>query len=262
MPLPIDAYSPEEIANTVKEIGIKKANLAPLPLAVLGILAGAFVSFGAMLYTVAITDSQLGFGPTRLLGGMAFSLGLVLVVIAGAELFTGNNLVVMAWAERKISTRQLLRNWCYAYSANFLGAIASAYLVHLSGILTIGNNASMETAMAIAHNKVQLTYLAAFIRGILCNALVCLAIWLCLAAHSVTGKILAIVFPITAFVALGFEHSIANMYLITIAMLQNNSDISMVDFWGNIIPVSLGNIIGGSVLVALVYWVCYLYTNE
>lgn len=262
MPLPTDAYSPEQIANIVKDVGIKKANLPTLTLCVLGILAGAFIAFGAMLYTVVITDSQLGFGPTRLLGGIAFSLGLVLVVIAGAELFTGNNLVVMAWAERKITTRQLLRNWSYAYTANFLGAIGSALFVHFSGILTSGDHALAETAISIAHNKIELSFSEAFIRGILCNALVCLSVWLCLAAHSVTGKILAIVFPISAFVALGFEHSIANMYLITIAMLQANSDISLIDFLANIVPVSLGNVFGGSVLVALVYWVCYLRPNH
>ena len=253
-----DAYSPEQIALLVNNIGIKKANQPFLQMLTLGILAGAFIAFGAMFYTATITGSTLGLGPTRLLGGMAFSLGLVLVVVAGAELFTGNNLIVIAWAQKKISTRQLLRDWTVVYIGNFIGAVASAVILDLSGALNISDGAVMSTAVNIGQQKVALTITELFFRGILCNALVCLAVWLCVAAHTVSGKILAILFPISAFVALGFEHSIANMYLISIAMLQGYSGITLTGFFYNLSVVTAGNIIGGSVFVALIYWLCYL----
>ncbi len=262
MSSPIDAYTPKQIAELVNNIGINKANLPLLQIATLGILAGAFIAFGAMFYTMVVTDSTLGLGPTRLLGGIAFSLGLVLVVIAGAELFTGNNLIVIAWAERKISTSRLMRNWLIVYIANFVGAVASAWFVHLSGIMEIGQGAIAKTAIHIAQNKVELDYYQAFARGLLCNALVCLSIWLSYAAHSVSGKIMAIIFPISAFVTLGFEHSIANMYLISIAIFHGDTGITFMDLARNLVPVTFGNIIGGSVFVALVYWVCYLRTSD
>ncbi len=262
MPLSIDAYSPKQIAALINTVGISKANLPVLQTLTLGVLAGAFIAFGAMFYTVVITDSALGIGPTRLLGGLAFSLGLVLVIIAGAELFTGNNLIVIAWAERKVTTRLLLRNWLLVYLANLVGSVASAWFIQLSGTLATSDGAFANTALNIAQNKVALTSGQAFFRGIMCNALVCLAVWLCFAAHSVSGKILAIIFPISAFVALGFEHSVANMYLISVAILQGGSGITLADFVGNILPVTVGNIVGGSVFVALVYWLCYLHTGN
>lgn len=257
-----DAYSPGQMADLVTQIGVNKANLPCYKMLVLAILAGAFIAFGAMFYTVVITDSNLGFGPTRLLGGVAFSLGLILVVIAGAELFTGNNLIVIAWAQKQITSRLLLRNWFIVYAGNFIGAIGTVVLVHLSGSLTIGDGALVSKVINIAQDKVALSMSEAFFRGILCNILVCLAVWLCLAAHAVEGKILAIIFPIAAFVALGFEHSVANMYLIPIAMLQEASNISMIEFASNLLAVTVGNIIGGSVFVALTYWLCYLRFKE
>ncbi len=253
-----DAYKPAQIARLVENNAIKKAKLPLLPLSTLGILAGAFIAFGAMFYTIVITDSAFGFGPTRLLGGVAFSLGLILVLIAGAELFTGNNLIVMAWAEKKVSLYELLRNWLVVYVANFVGVIITAWFIYLSGIVAIGDGAVAETSISIAKGKVSLDTTTAFIRGMLCNALVCLAIWLSVAAHNLSGKILAIIFPVSAFVTLGLEHSIANMYFISIVMFQGASDISIMDFIANLIPVTLGNIIGGSVFVALVYWICYV----
>lgn len=254
----IDAYKPQQIANLVENSGVYKAKLPFLQLATLGVLAGAFIAFGAMFYTMTITGSSLGFGPTRLLGGITFSLGLILVIIAGAELFTGNNLIVIAWADKKVSGRALLRNWFIVYWANFIGAVATAWIVHTSGVLTIGDGAVADTAINIALAKTQLSWWQAFTRGLMCNALVCLAVWLCYAAHHVSGKILSIVFPVTAFVALGFEHSVANMYLIPIAMFEGVQGISLNDFWNNLVPVTLGNILGGSVFVALVYWISYV----
>ena len=258
-PIPgIDAYTPAEVAHRVENAGIAKAGLGLVPTLVLAVLAGAFIAFGALLFAVVVTDSPLGFGPTRWLGGMAFSLGLVLVVVAGAELFTGNNLIVMAWASRRISTTRLFRNWSLVYAGNFAGALGTAWLVSRSGVLELGDGRLMETYAAIAATKVGLGFEQALVRGILCNILVCLAVWLCMAAHTVSGKILAIVFPISAFVAAGFEHSVANMYFIPVAIFN---DLGGADWGGlaaNLVPVTLGNILGGAGLVALVYWICYL----
>ena len=273
----IDAYAPPEIAARIETAGVKKAQLPALQTMVLAILAGAFIAFGGMFYTLVVTDSGLGFGPQRLLGGIVFSLGLILVVIAGAGLFTGNNLIVMAWADKKISSHQLLRNWLLVYIGNFIGAAATALIVYWSGILSLGDGALGETAKAIALGKVQLPFMEAFFRGVLCNTLVCLAVWLCFAAHTVSGKILAIIFPVSAFVALGFEHSVANMYLIPIGYLAGigetsatglmsyftaTNGITLSGFFGNLVPVTLGNIVGGSVFVALVYWLVYLRDTD
>jgi formate transporter len=225
----------------------------------LGMLAGAFIAFGAMNFTLVMTGSTLGFGPARLVGGIAFSLGLVLVIVGGAELFTGNNLIVMAWTERRISTLQLLRNWSLVYVANFIGALGCALMVTWSGTLGLGDGAVAETAVRIGQAKVALGFGEAFFRGVLCNTLVCLAVWLCFAAHGVGSKILAIVLPISAFVALGFEHSVANMYLIPVAMLAGAEGVGMDGLIGNLVPVTLGNPVGGGVFVAFVYWLIYLH---
>lgn len=256
-PTGVDAYSPAEMAARVESAGVAKAAQAILPLFVLAVLAGVFIAFGAMYYTVTVTGSQLGPGPTQMLGGIAFSLGLVLVVIGGAELFTGNALIVMAWAHGKVTLAALLRNWGVVYVGNFVGAIASAFAMHWSGALSIGGGASAQTAEGIAAAKLALGPVEAFFRAVLCNALVCLAVWLCFAARRVSGKILAIVFPISAFVALGFEHSIANMYLIPVGMLSAGVwDVG--GFLQNLVIVTAGNIVGGSVFVALVYYLIYL----
>lgn len=254
----IDAYTPAKMAELVEGIGVKKAALPTVPTLMLGLLAGAFIAFGAMFFTLVMTNQYMGLGSARLLGGIAFSLGLILVVVGGAELFTGNNLIVMAWADRKVTTLQLLRNWGLVYISNLSGAVGAAALMYWSGTLSFGDGAVAETALEIAIAKINIDPLQAFIRGILCNVLVCLAVWLCFAAHHVAGKILAIVFPISAFVALGFEHSVANMYFIPLGMLISGGDITVMDFLNNLVPVTLGNIVGGGVFVALVYWAIYL----
>lgn len=253
-----DAYAPAEIAAIVEKVGVTKASFPVTKTLALAVLAGAFIAFGGMFYTVAITETGMGFGPTRLIGGLAFSLGLILVVVAGAELFTGNNLIVMAWASRRITTALLLRNWGLVYLGNLIGALATVLFVSLSGTLALGDGAVAETARNIAIGKLQLSFAESFVRGMLCNTLVCLAVWLCVAAHTVSGKILAILFPITAFVALGFEHSVANMYLIPIGYFAGAETVTVTALLSNLVPVTLGNIVGGSVLVALVYWVVYL----
>ena len=256
-PHPLDALAPVQIARLVEEVGVNKANLGFIQTLTLSALAGGFIAFGAMFYTVAITGSTLGIGPTRLIGGAAFSLGLIMVIIGGAELFTGNSLIVMAWASRRITLAALLRNWCIVYLGNLIGAVAVAVLVHISGVLSLGDGAVGATAEAIATDKLALDPLQAFVRGILCNILVCLAVWMCFAARDVSGKVFVILFPITAFVALGFEHSVANMYLIPVGML-NAGVFNVGGAIANLIVVTVGNIIGGGVLVALVYWLVYL----
>lgn len=257
-----DAFSPKQIAEKVEAVGEAKARLALEPMLALGVLAGAFIGLGAMFYTLVVSDPQLPFAAARILGGLVFSLGLILVVVAGAELFTGNNLMVMAWVDRKISTRLLLRNLGLVYCANFVGAVGLAYLVRWSGHLSLGN--AEKTAWLIAEVKVGLPFREAFFRGVLCNLLVCLAVWLAMAGRSVTDKILAIVFPITAFVACGFEHCVANMYFLPLGAMvaPEGQAISLQQMGANLLPVTLGNLVGGAVLVGLVYHVIYDRPNE
>ena len=255
----IDAYSPRQIAERVERAGADKVRLPALQTITLGVLAGAFIAFGAMYHTLAVTDPGLGFGPSRLLGGLAFSLGLVLVVVAGAELFTGNALIVMAWVDGRVSLPELARNWGLVYAANLAGAVGAAALVTWANGLVLADGRLGETAAGIARAKVALAWPTAFFRGILGNALVCLAVWLSFGARDVAGKILAVVFPISAFVALGFEHSVANMYLIPLALLHGAGGVTLAGFLGNLVPVTLGNVVGGGVFVAGVYWLCYRY---
>jgi formate/nitrite transporter len=254
-----DAFSPSEIAHKVERLGELKAHTDTLTLLALAMLAGAFISMGALFYTVVITDSNLGFGVTRLLGGLSFSLGLILVIVAGAELFTGNNLIAMAWASGRIGIREVMRNWILVYLGNVVGCLGTVLLVVYSDIASLGDGAVGETAISIAHTKATLTFMEAFTRGILCNVFVCLAVWLATGARSVSGKILAIIFPITAFVAIGLEHSIANWFFLPFGLvLDGQAQMPMVGFVNSILVVSAGNIVGGTLLVAGVYWVAYL----
>jgi len=261
-----DAYSPKEIAARVETIGVTKARLPLLSMLMLSVLAGAFIGLGALYFVLVKSDASLSFAATQVLGGVAFSLGLILVVIAGAELFTGNNLLAMAWADGKISTRELLRNWAIVCAGNFVGAAGLALLVFLSSHPDMNNGAIAQTYMKVAAAKVTMPFWTAFFKGVLCNVLVCMAVWMALAGRSVIDKVVAIVFPISAFVAAGFEHSVANMYIIPLAMLlqafgsggETANAITWVGFFHNMVPVILGNIAGGSVLVALVYYVIYL----
>jgi formate/nitrite transporter len=227
-------------------------------------MAGGFIGLGALYFTVVASDAGLSFAASRLLGGLAFSLGLILVVVAGAELFTGNNLQVMAWAGRRITTVELLRNWIIIYLANFVGALGLVLLVLWSEHWRMNGDAVGITAVKIAAAKASLPFWEAFFKGILCNILVCLAVWLALAGRSVVDKIFAIVFPISAFVAAGFEHSIANMYFIPLGILVQEhlsaSGLPAVNWTGlisNLIPVTLGNIAGGGGMVAAVYYLVY-----
>jgi formate/nitrite transporter len=252
-----DAYSPAQVAEHVSAVGVRKARLPLLTLVLLGVLAGAFIGLGALLYTLVASDATLGFAVSRLLGGLTFSLGLLLVVVAGAELFTGNNLIAMAWAGGEVGTRDLLRNWLCVAAANLVGAVGLACLVWLSGHAQLNDGAIGRTAVAIATQKAALPWFEACVRGVLCNVLVCMAVWMAFAGRSVVDKAVAVVFPVTAFVAAGFEHSIANMYFFPLAALLG-APLSLADVLVNLAAVIAGNLVGGSVLVALVYWVIYL----
>lgn len=256
-PSAFEAHTPQRIAELVETSGVGKANLPVLKILLLAVLAGAFISLGAMVFTVTVTGSDLGLGPTRLLGGLAFSLGLILVVVGGAELFTGNSLMVMAWVDGKIEISALARNWVLVYLGNLAGAVATAVIAWRAGILEIGGGAVLETATRIAISKFELSFEQNFWRGLLCNVLVCLAVWLCVAARSVPGKILAILFPISAFVAIGLEHSVANMYFLPIAAFSGVPEATLARIAGNILPVTLGNMVGGGGFVAFIYWMIY-----
>jgi formate transporter len=258
-PDPGGAYPPAEIARKVERLGVAKARADTLTFFILAVLAGAFISIGALFFVVVVTDSALGYGVTRLLGGLSFSLGLILVVVAGAELFTGNNLIAMAWASRLIGTRDVLRSWVLAYVGNVAGCLGTVLLVAGSGVSSLGGGAVGKTAIALAQAKAGLSVTEAFTRGVLCNALVCLAVWLAIGARSVTDKILAIVFPITAFVAIGFEHSIANWFLLPYGWaLGGPGGIPIDGAMRNLAASTAGNLVGGTLLVAGVYWVAYL----
>jgi formate/nitrite transporter len=250
-----DAYSPRQIAERLEALCVAKASTPLLSLAMLGVLAGAFIGLGALYSVIVLADPSLGLAAKRVLGGVVFSLGLVLVVVAGAELFTGNNLLAMAWAQGLLTTKDVLHNWAVVCATNFAGAAGLALLVYLSGHA----EAYSRTYLEIAAAKASLPFWSAFFRGVLCNILVCMAVWMTLAGRSVTDKVLAVLFPISAFVAAGFEHSVANMYLFPVAMLlAGSADLSWL--WTNLVPVIAGNLVGGSVLVALVYHVIYRRT--
>jgi formate transporter len=280
-PFHIDALLPPEMAERAETIGVKKAEMPFMSMFALAVLAGAFIGLGAIFATTVTAGSTLPFGITRLVTGLVFSLGLILVIVGGAELFTGNTLIAMAFTSGKVPLMGLLRNWGIVYLGNFLGSVATAGLMFVTGQYTFGGGVIGVAALNIANAKVNLSPLQAIALGIMCNALVCLAVWLCFSARSTTDKILAIIPPITAFVACGFEHSVANMYFIPIAIMVKF--YAPPSFWelpalsginltsasyphlnvssflvNNLLPVTLGNIIGGTVLVGLVYWFIYL----
>lgn len=254
-----DAYQPREIARRVATMGVAKARAPALTLLVLALLAGAFISLGALLYTFISNGSALGFGITRFIGGMGFSLGLILVVVGGAELFTGNNLLAMAWASRLIRTRELLRNWVIVYTGNVLGCLGTVLLVYWSDLAALNSGGIGDSIVQIAAGKSALATLDAFARGVLCNVLVCLAVWLAMGGHSVTDKILAIMLPVAAFVTMGLEHSIANWFFLPYGLLlDQGGSVTLAASLHNLLVVTAGNIVGGTLLVAGIYWLAYL----
>jgi formate/nitrite transporter len=267
-----ECKTPAEMAVKMEAVGITKANGDFWTLSILGMLAGLFIGLGAMFCTLVTTDISIGFGLTKLVGGLVFSLGLILVVLAGAELFTGNALMVGSRISGKITVSKMLRNWTIVYFANLVGSLLLVLLIYYSNFWTMDAYKVGANALAIANAKASLAFWPAFVRGILCNALVCLAVWLCFGARTTIDKVFSILFPITAFVACGFEHSIANMYFIPMGItLADNAEVlkaagvtaaqvvnlSTMGFVGNLVPVTLGNIVGGTA-VGAVYWFAYL----
>jgi len=283
-----DALLPPQMASRAEAIGIRKAQTDLWTMLALAVLAGAFIAAGALYSTtVSAGAAALPYGVGRLLAGFVFCLGLILVIVAGAELFTGNNLIVMAWAGRKVRTRLLLRNWGIVYLGNFIGAILTALIMLGTQQYMFGKGSVGVAALNTALAKATLNPFQAVFLGIMCNALVCMAVWLCYSARSTIDKILAIIFPISAFVAAGFEHSVANMYFIPMGLLIKQfapasfwaadalakatpavtvaayTRLTWVNFFvNNLIPVTIGNIIGGAGLVGLVYWFAYLRTRQ
>jgi formate transporter len=284
----IDAWLPPQMASRAEAIGIRKANLDFWSMLTLAILAGAFISAGALFSTTASAGaSALPYGVGRLLAGLVFSLGLIMVIVAGAELFTGNNLIVMAWANGKVSTLKLVRNWAIVYLGNFIGSILTVGIMFGAQQYTFSKGLVGLTALNTALTKATFAPTQAFFLGVMCNALVCMAVWLCFSARSTTDRILSIIFPITAFVAAGFEHSIANMYFVPMGLLIKQfapdsfwamdslakatpvvtpatyANLTWSNFFiNNLVPVTLGNIVGGAVLVGLVYWFAYLRIQQ
>ena len=274
-PVPgMEDKAPKTIAETVAStIGVGKVTSPWLTVTVLGVLAGAYIGFGGLLSTSVTFDMAkfLGVGFTKIMAGSAFSLGLMLVVIAGAELFTGNNLMVSSVLTREITFTNMMKRWGVVYLANFIGSIVIAILFYFSGLWKTGDGALGVAAVNIALKKVSLGFNEALFRGIGCNWLVCLAVWMALAARQTIGKIFAIFFPIMGFVAIGFEHCVANMYFIPTGIFLKNwaaneaiqslsaGSLTWISFfWKNLLPVTIGNIIGGAVFVGMSYWGAYL----
>jgi formate/nitrite transporter len=266
----LQAYSPAEIEETIEKVGVKKANLPFLASFMLAIVAGGGIGFGALYYTIVASDPSLSFATARVVGGLAFTLGLTLVLVGGAELFTGNNLIVMAWASGRVSAATMLRNWAIVYLGNLVGSIGLVVLVFSSHHLDMNDGRIGLSVLNTAAGKIRPDMVTLFVKGILCNVLVCAAVWLAYAGRSVTDKIVAVILPISGFVAAGFEHCVANMYFLPLAWLlvqtghaPANFDASPITVAGiihNLVPVTLGNIVGGAGFVGAVYWAIYRAT--
>lgn len=277
----IDTIMPADMALRAEETGVRRASNDALTVLILGMMAGAFISFGALFATtVSAGAGALPYGVGKLLAGVVFSTGLVMVIVAGAELFTGNNLIVMAWASGKVTTGRMLQNWVVVFAGNCIGAVATAMLMFLTTQYTFGAGAVGLAALSLANSKADLAFVPALTLGIMCNALVCLAVWMCYSARTTIDRVFSIVPPVAAFVAAGFEHSIANVYFIPMGLFIKNwagdtfwqsigktaADFPALTWsnflWGNLLPVTIGNIIGGSLLVGAVYWFVYLRKHQ
>ena len=270
---PESDMAPAAVADALAErVSVSKVTLPWINIAILGVLAGAYIGFGAALATLVTSDAgqYLGFGMSKLMGGLVFCVGLILVVVAGAELFTGNNLMITGALGGQVGYGRMLLRWAEVYGTNFLGSVLLAALMFGAGLWHMNSDAVGVTALKIANAKVNLTFMEAFLRGIGCNWLVCLAVWMSIGARRVSGKILAIIFPITAFVALGYEHCVANMYFIPMGIFLSGTPMAAASgldlfnlTWSgfliaNLVPVTIGNVVGGAIFVGVVYWVAYL----
>ncbi|MCG3151381.1 MAG: putative formate transporter 1 [bacterium] len=259
----LEVYTPAEIAQRVRDVGVKKARLPVLTTLGLGVLAGGFIGLGALGFLVITSDPALGFSVGRLLGGLLFCCGLILVILAGAELFTGNNLLILAWTSQLITTPELLRNWLLVLLGNLLGAVGLALLVTFAQTGMLADGAVGEQMVRVASSKAALPWDVAFYRGVGCNILVCLAVWMALGGHTVTDKVVAILWPITLFVVVGFEHSVANFFFLPLGYWHDTAvgNFQMPAIGQTLLSQSgviAGNVVGGGLLVGLVYWWIYL----
>jgi formate/nitrite transporter len=251
--------NPSMIAETVCETGISKTQQKISKTLILAVMAGAYIGFGAQIATIVATDASqyVGVGLSKVMVGVVFSVGLMLVLLAGAELFTGNNLIYVSYFCKRVSWAELLRNWAVVYLGNFLGSVLLVWIIFEAGLYTMNGNTLGLTAISIANGKVNLTFTQVFLRGVLCNWLVCLAVWMASSAENTMGKMLSCVFPIMAFVASGFEHSVANMFFVPMGILlrgvaplaaQSGLNLQNLTWAGfinsNLIPVTLGNLWG------------------
>lgn len=268
-------FSPQEIVRNNLEAGIIKSQLSVSSLLALSILAGVYIAFAAEGSTMAVHDMTT-LGLARFVAGVIFATGLMLVVVCGAELFTGNVLIFNGVLEGKVSVWLMLRNWFWVYIGNFVGAVLLANLMDMSGLWLYNNGLHGAAVIKIASSKMSLTFVEAFVRGVLCNWLVCLAVWMALAANDITGKLLGIFFPIMLFITSSFEHSVANMYYLTAGILAKANPIlleaahlgdkadiiNLQHMLMNLVPVTLGNIVGGAIFVGGFYWTCYLWPQK
>ncbi len=262
-----DAYSPAEIQDKVEKLGVKKAHMPFLPELVLAIVAGGSIGIGGMFFCIVLGDPTLGYAIQRVLGGTVFALGLALVMIGGAELFTGNCLIVMAWANKQISTAEVLKNWTIVWVGNLIGALGLVFLLWMCHFPDLnGGNVGLGM-LKLAVSKLSPDFTTIFFKGIMCNILVCLGVWLAYAGRSVADKMAGMVLPVAAFVAAGFEHCIANMMFLPMAWLMtvtghvpagfDASVITIPSIIHNLVPATLGNIVGGAGFVGAIYWLIY-----
>jgi formate transporter len=263
----LDAYSPAEIQAKVESLGVKKAKMPFLACFVLSVVAGVGIALGGMFCCIVLADASLSFAVQKILGGVAFCLGLTLVVVGGAELFTGNCLIVMAWANRQLSSLAVLRNWSIVWIGNLVGSLALVFMLFMAHFADANHGAVGDAIVHIAAAKIAPDFTTLFFKGVLCNLLVCLAVWLTYAGRGVADKVAGLILPVSAFVAAGFEHCVANMFFLPMAwvLVQTGHvpagmDVSTIDLAGivhNLIPATLGNIVGGAGFVGLVYWLVY-----
>ncbi len=273
----VDAYSPAQIASRIDAVAAVKTSYSSAQTFWMGVNAGVFIALGAQFATLVISDSTLHFGLTVIIAGIVFALGLILVVVGGAELFTGNSLIVIGYIDKRVTTGAMLHNWSLSLIGNLVGSLILVFFMYQSHQFEFFNHMVGAKALLIANKKVNLSFEAAFARGVLCNAMVCLAVWLCFSARNVTDKIISLVFPVAGFIASGFEHCVANMYFIPMGLvLKNNPEVVAAAnkmagksvnltqltwkgfFVNNQFPVMIGNILGGSILVGVAFWFVYL----
>ena len=260
----IDCYSPAEIEDKVEKLGIAKARLPFLASLMLAIVAGGGIGLGGLFFCIVLADPSLSFAVQRVMGGVVFSLGLSLVVIGGAELFTGNCLIVLAWGNHQLKAWEVAKNWTLVWIGNLVGALGLVFLVFMSHHWSMNNGAVGDAVLKLAVGKIAPDFTTIFFKGILCNVLVCLAVWLSYAGRSVVDKMAALVLPVAAFVAAGFEHCIANMYFLPLAwvLVQTGhvpahfdaSAITLAGIAHNLAAATLGNIVGGAGFVGFIYW--------